>query len=206
MRFERRHQLIDGDADSGGVGQQSRDERSHATVVLARRVGASGRSGHKRADTTLGFEDAGSFELGVHPGHGVGVDPQLDGELPHRRQLVAGPQTPGRDRRSNATLQLGVDRGGVPGIDVQETHSPIILVYWYKSRTSTLTKQAAGSCALPAGRWTECRLRIAESLTRAGINRLVLRASTAVEPAVGRTGDPRELAFAIEGGIVRAFR
>ncbi len=71
---------------------------------------------------------------------------------------------------------------------------------------ASMANEVAGSCALPAGQWTVCRLRIPGSSTRAGVNRLVLTASTAVEPDGRRTGDPRQLAFAMEGGIVRAFR
>ncbi len=68
-----------------------------------------------------------------------------------------------------------------------------------------MADQAAASCELAPG-WTECRLRIAGPLTREGVNRLVLTSSTWVAPDARRTGDPRELAFAIEGGIVRAVR
>ena len=66
--------------------------------------------------------------------------------------------------------------------------------------------QPAGSCTLPPGRWTDCRLRIPAALTRAGVNRLVLTATTAVEPGPRKTGDPRQLAFESEGGTVRSFK
>jgi hypothetical protein len=69
-----------------------------------------------------------------------------------------------------------------------------------------MADQAAGSCELAPGRWAECRLRIAGPLTREGVNRLVLTSNTWVAPEARRNGDPRELAFAIEGGIVRAVR
>ncbi len=68
-----------------------------------------------------------------------------------------------------------------------------------------MADQKAASCELAPG-WAECRLRIAGPLTREGVNRLVLTSSTWVAPDARRTGDPRELAFAIEGGIVRAVR
>jgi MFS family permease len=68
-----------------------------------------------------------------------------------------------------------------------------------------MADQKAASCELAPG-WAECRLRIAGPLTREGVNRLVLTSSTWVAPDARRTGDPRELAFALEGGIVRAVR
>ena len=44
---------------------------------------------HERADATSGLDGAGALELGVDPGDGVGVDPQVDGELPDGWKLVA---------------------------------------------------------------------------------------------------------------------
>jgi len=70
--------------------------------------------------------------------------------------------------------------------------------------TASVGSQPAGSCDLPPGRWTECRLRISSELTTRGVNRLILTSTTSVEPS--RTGDPRQLAFESKGGTVRAFQ
>ena len=61
----------------------------------------------------------------------------------------------------------------------------------------------AGSCALPKGAWTECRLAVDASHTRAGINQLTLTSDTI---APERPGDPRELAFEIQPSRVRLGR
>jgi hypothetical protein len=57
-----------------------------------------------------------------------------------------------------------------------------------------------GTCALPKGVWTECRLTIAAAHTRSGINALTLSSDT-IAPA--RDGDPRELAFELQAARVR---
>jgi hypothetical protein len=58
----------------------------------------------------------------------------------------------------------------------------------------------AGSCALPKGTWTECRIEVDASGTRSGINELTLTSDTV---ATGREGDRRELAFVMQAGRVR---
>jgi hypothetical protein len=57
-----------------------------------------------------------------------------------------------------------------------------------------------GTCALPKGTWTECRIEVEAGRTRRGINELTLTSDTT---AAGREGDPRELAFAMQAGRVR---
>lgn len=61
----------------------------------------------------------------------------------------------------------------------------------------------AGSCTLPKGAWTECRLAADAAQTRAGINELTLAADTV---APERPGDPRELGFEIQESRVRGGR
>jgi hypothetical protein len=57
-----------------------------------------------------------------------------------------------------------------------------------------------GSCVLPKGGWTDCRLSAPEPHTRPGINELVLTSDTIAPP---RDADPRELAFEMQAGRVR---
>jgi len=61
-----------------------------------------------------------------------------------------------------------------------------------------------GSCALPAGEWTDCRLTAPAANMRDGLNELVLSSDT-IAPA-DRPGDPRELAFVMQAGRVRIGR
>jgi hypothetical protein len=74
------------------------------------------------------------------------------------------------------------------------------------SKGATISVQANGvaqsSCALPAGAWTDCRIQIAESALRSGINQLSLTADT-ISPPAERPGDPRELSFVMQAGRVR---
>ena len=58
----------------------------------------------------------------------------------------------------------------------------------------------AGTCALPKGTWTDCRIAVDAGRTRSGINELTLTSDTI---APGREGDPRELAFEMQAGRVR---
>ena len=59
---------------------------------------------------------------------------------------------------------------------------------------------AVGSCALPAGAWTDCRISVPATDVRNGLNALVLTSDTI---APGRPGDPRELAFVMQPSRVR---
>ncbi len=59
------------------------------------------------------------------------------------------------------------------------------------------------SCTLPPGAWTECRIEAPASATRSGLNDLRLTSDTV---APDRPGDPRELAFVMQGSRVRTGR
>lgn len=58
----------------------------------------------------------------------------------------------------------------------------------------------SGTCTLPGGQWTDCRIDIPESALQPGVNRVTLVADTAGTPA---PGDPRELAFAMQEWSIR---
>jgi hypothetical protein len=60
-----------------------------------------------------------------------------------------------------------------------------------------------GTCTLPKGVWTECRLNVDAAQTRNGINELMLTSDTIAPP---RDGDPRELAFELQPARVRGGR
>ena len=63
------------------------------SIVFVRRSGVRGRGGHKGTDAAARLQHARSLEFGVHPGHGVRVDPEID------RQLgTVGNWSPGRSR------------------------------------------------------------------------------------------------------------
>jgi hypothetical protein len=61
----------------------------------------------------------------------------------------------------------------------------------------------AGTCTLPSGAWTECRIDVDAARTRAGVNELTLTSDSVAPP---RPNDPRELAFEIQAARVRRGR
>ena len=65
---------------------------------------------------------------------------------------------------------------------------------------ASLNGADVGTCALPKGAWTECRITADAARTRSGINELTLTSDTI---AAGREGDRRELAFVTQAGRVR---
>ena len=63
-----------------------------------------------------------ALELRVDPRHGVGVDAQVDRELADGRQLIAGLQPAGGDRRPQPAFELRVDRRRVAWVDGDDGH------------------------------------------------------------------------------------
>jgi hypothetical protein len=61
------------------------------------------------------------------------------------------------------------------------------------------------SCTLKSGEWTECRVDLPESSTKAGVNQLALNGDT-VSPSADRPGDARELSFVMQASRVRVGR
>jgi hypothetical protein len=65
---------------------------------------------------------------------------------------------------------------------------------------ASINTKPAGSCTLPPGAWTDCRITIEPAATQIGINQLSM---TAGSIAPDRPGDPRELSFAIQASRSR---
>lgn len=62
------------------------------------------------ADAPARLQDAGSFEMAVDLGYGVGVDAKRDGELPDGRQLIAGLEAARGDGDADAAFDLRMQR------------------------------------------------------------------------------------------------
>src|SRR5690606_39136539 len=135
VRVQSRDEFLDGEAGGSGVGQHAGHECAQTPVVLARGPRLLGRGPYERADAAPRLEHAGALEFQIHARDGVGVHPELDGELPDGGQLVAGAQTPGDNRRAQPTFELGIDRRPVPGVDGNQTHAFFVLVHWYSVNT-----------------------------------------------------------------------
>ena len=94
-------------ADTG-----SRHQRADQLVELSLTFGVvrlDRERGDERADALLGAEDASDLELPVGADDGVGVDGEVDGQLPDRRQLVAWREGPGGDAAEDLVDDLAVD-------------------------------------------------------------------------------------------------
>ena len=91
-------QVVDAESARDRIGEDARRERAKPALVLARGPRPFRRRDHERADAAARFEDPGSFELGVHARHGIGVDAQVHGQLPDGRQLVAHAEPAGEAR------------------------------------------------------------------------------------------------------------
>ena len=63
--------------------------------------------------------------------------------------------------------------------------------------SAAIGSRSIGSCTLPGGPWTDCRIDVPADALRRGINELTLTADSVIAPG-DRGTDPRELAFAIQ--------
>jgi hypothetical protein len=83
---------------------------------------------HERADSAPGLNHSHAFELGIDPGNGVGIDAQVDGKLPHSRQLVSEREFPGGNCKPNRTLKLMIERRRMRSVDFKRNpHCSIVL-------------------------------------------------------------------------------
>src|SRR5882724_3931848 len=107
---ERGDHIVEIETGRVRVGLHARDERAQPPIVLSRRVGLRRRRADEGADAAPRFENAGALELRVDARHRVGVDFQIDRELPDGRQLIARLQPPRGNRRPERAVQLRVNR------------------------------------------------------------------------------------------------
>ncbi len=113
-------------AASASASTRVTNARSRRSCSLGGRASVGGGA-DEGADAAARFDHAGAFELGVDARDGVGVDAELDGELPDGRQLIAGPQAAGRDGGAQRALELRVDRRRV--LRDRLRSSPLELLY-----------------------------------------------------------------------------
>src|SRR6185503_18531589 len=116
-RVELADQLVAREACRRRVSEHSRHERAQPLRMLRCRSGADRRRVDERSDAAPRLEDAVALELGVDARDRVRVDLELDGQLPHRRQLISGAQAAGGNRRAQAAIELRVDWRAIPGVD-----------------------------------------------------------------------------------------
>ena len=102
--------------------EQARDEGAQASIAFTGRMGTGGGPAHERAHPAARLDHAGALELRIHPGDRVGVHTQIDRELPHGGQLVAGLQPSRRHGCPERPLELRIDRRPVPAVDRDDGH------------------------------------------------------------------------------------
>lgn len=82
----------------------------------------------ERTHSAPGLNHADAFELGVNLGNGVGIDAQVDGQLPDSRQLVSKRKLAGGNSKPNCPLKLMVKRRRMPSVDFKRNaHCSIVL-------------------------------------------------------------------------------
>lgn len=80
-------------------------------------------SSDESADAAPGLDYAQAFKLGVDPGDGVCVNPQVNGELTHGRELIAYGKLSRCDLEANCSLELMVERRRMRSVNVEgKTH------------------------------------------------------------------------------------
>src|SRR5437016_13799977 len=78
--------------------------------------------GDKRADAPARLQNSGAFQFGIHLGHRIGVDAQIDCQLPYCWQLIAEAQLSSRNREANGPLELRITRGRVVASDLESRY------------------------------------------------------------------------------------
>ena len=113
MRAQGADHVVQREPGRVGVGQHAGHEGPQAAIVLARWMRPGGAGRDERSDAAPGLDDAGTLQFGVDAGDGVGVDPEIDGELADGRQLIARPDAAGGNRGAEPAFELRVDGRGI---------------------------------------------------------------------------------------------
>jgi hypothetical protein len=77
----------------------------------------------------MGFEHAAEFELAIGAHDSIGVDGEIDGELPDGRELVAGGERSGSDAGAHLIDELAVDGNAGVEIEGELEWAGAVLVY-----------------------------------------------------------------------------
>ena len=88
------------------------------------------------AGALLRVQDAEQLQVRVGLAHRVGIDLELDGEVPHGGQLLAGQQPPGGDAVADLIDDLPVKRHAALEIQLEINHlsSPQLYLWLHKYR------------------------------------------------------------------------
>ena len=97
-------------------------------VVVLTTVGFEMAGAHKCSDSPSRLHNSQSFKLGIDLRYGIGVYPEIDSQLPHRRQLIALTQLSCGHGEADRPFQLRIERHRVRSVDGEHlAHFTIVL-------------------------------------------------------------------------------
>src|SRR5574341_2619657 len=82
---------------------------------------------HESPHAAPRLQNPDALEFGVNLRHGIGVDLQINGQLPHGGKLLADAQTFGGDGKADRPLKLRVNRRRIIYVDVKPVFHPLKL-------------------------------------------------------------------------------
>ena len=84
---------------------------------------------HEGAHATSGLYDTAPFQFRINFCDGIRINPQIDRQLSHRRQLVADAEFARRNRKANRAVELVIERRWVFDINLKHRFT-IVLRQW----------------------------------------------------------------------------
>lgn len=110
------------------VGNKAVGQIVQLFLVMLASFGFEVARADKCSDSSSRLHNSQSLQFGIHFRHGVGVYAQIDSQLPHGRQLIAGAQLSGSHGEPDCPLKLGVERHRVRIVDEEHlAHFTIVL-------------------------------------------------------------------------------
>lgn len=117
MSAKRGNYIADGEPRRVGISQHPRGEGTQPALLLPGRMRLRRCGVDERADSALGLDDPGAFELRVDARDRVGVDLEIHRKLADGRQLITLAKAASGNRRAQSALELRVDGRGVVCVD-----------------------------------------------------------------------------------------
>src|SRR5205807_3237623 len=103
------------------------DQLAQLTFTVCSRSLRRRRFPNESADSAPSFQNSVALQLGVDPGHRVGVHGEVHRELPNSGQLRPLLELPRRDCCPYSSFELGIDRSRAPEIQVELGNCPFVL-------------------------------------------------------------------------------
>ena len=119
------------------LGNEVIGELAQVPITIAPAEGRLGRPlVDKSAHSSTSLQHPGPLEFGINFGDRIGIDSQLDRQLPDGGQLVTDAQLSGGYRKLNRPFELVIKRRRMFGVDVEH----LIAVLYYDNGTSKVSR------------------------------------------------------------------